>query len=135
MLRTVHNHRTSFGRRQVLRVLLALMMLGPAWTGGSARLRSPRTAEPAPELTWTTDSRLPQQATLRQGDFTALPAIRPKKGDFRSVWKLPAPGAAAIPEILADDDPRFASGIPQWNPGTALLLIPNRRCPRGPPHA
>jgi len=133
--RTATIHRTSFGRRQVLRVLLALMMLGPAWAGGSARLRSPQTAEPAPELTWTTDSRLPQQATLRQGDFTALPAIRPKKGDFRSVWKVPAPGAAAIPEILADFDPRFASGIPEWIPGTTPRRLLNRRCPRGPPHA
>ncbi|PKN44202.1 MAG: hypothetical protein CVU59_12265 [Deltaproteobacteria bacterium HGW-Deltaproteobacteria-17] len=125
-----------------MRVLLALLMLGPAGAGGAARLRmepaarsAPGTAEPDTELTWTADPRDPRTATLRGADPAPLPAIRPRKGDFRAVWKIPAPGAATIPEIFSADD-RHPSSEPTertYDTGARRSLPP--RCPRGPPAA
>ncbi|MBU1245240.1 hypothetical protein KJ612_18705 [Myxococcota bacterium] len=135
-------HRSRSRNSAFLRVLLALLMLGPAWAGGAARLRTqptarhaPGTAEPAPELTWCADSREPRQATLREINPAPLSAIRPKKGDFRSVWKIPAPGAAMIPEIFSATDRHLASeptgAIPDTGARRSLAL----RSPRGPPLA
>jgi len=128
-------HRSRPRNSAFLRVLLALLMLGPAGAGGAARLRTPRTAEPAPELTWSTDSREPRQATLREIDPAPFSAIRPKKGDFRAVWKIPAPGAAMIPEIFSADDLPLASEPTEAIPDTGARRSLALRSPRGPPLA
>ncbi|PKN27476.1 MAG: hypothetical protein CVU65_02310 [Deltaproteobacteria bacterium HGW-Deltaproteobacteria-22] len=135
-------HRNRSRNSAFLRVLLALLMLGPAGAGGAARLRTqptarhaPGTAEPAPELTWSADSHEPRQATLREIDPAPFSAIRPKKGDFRAVWKIPAPGAAMIPEVLSADDLPLASEPTEAIPGTGARRSLALRSPRGPPLA
>ena len=133
MKRTATIHQTSSRNRTIMRVLLALLMLGPAWGGGSARMRMSQSNEAAPELTWTTDSGEPRQATLRLVDFTPLPAIKPKKGDFRSVWKIPAPGAAVIPETVGASDSLLSAGLQPPIPGAASRRLLSPRSPRAPP--
>ena len=118
----------------LLRVLLALLMLGSAG-GGATRLRTPRPVQAAPDLTWTSDLGTPARAALREGDPAPLPAIRPRKGDFRAVWKIPAPGAAVIPETLAAEFSPGALESPTSVPGAGARRALPPRAPRGPPHA